>query len=425
LFRGTNPNGTWSLFVIDDSLGQAGSFGSGACLTFTLPSDLTISKSHTGNFNAGQTGATYTLTVSNLGPADTIGQVSVSDTLPAGLTATALSGTGWICDLATLTCTRSDALASGNSYPPITLTVNVASNAPASVTNMVSVSGGGELNTANNTATDPTTVIQTVSVTVNTSPAGRSFAVDGTTYTSAQTFSWLIGSMHTLSTTSPQNGGSTRYVWESWSDGGAISHTVTAAGAATYTANFKTQHLLTTSVSPAGSGVIAPATGYFDQGSSVQVTATANAGFTFVNFSGDLTGSTNPQSVVMSAPRSVVANFTGTPTTLNALITSKSGPTDARAWTITITNTGAGTAASAQISSLVLTQTGGAACTPAITGPALPLITGNIAPGASASGIITINFTGCAANARFTAAIGYGANNGAIANTKTLYNQFR
>jgi uncharacterized repeat protein (TIGR01451 family) len=44
------------------------------------------------------------------------------------------------------------------SYPAITLTVNVGSGAPASVTNTATVSGGGEINTSNNTANDLTTV---------------------------------------------------------------------------------------------------------------------------------------------------------------------------------------------------------------------------------------------------------------------------
>ncbi|MDQ6653868.1 MAG: hypothetical protein M3Y84_14140, partial [Acidobacteriota bacterium] len=57
-----------------------------------------------------------------------------------------------------LTCTRSDVLAAGASYSPITVTVTVANNAPASVTNSVSVSGGGETNASNNTANDPTTI---------------------------------------------------------------------------------------------------------------------------------------------------------------------------------------------------------------------------------------------------------------------------
>jgi len=95
--------------------------------------DLTINKSHTGNFTQGQTGATYSLTATNSGLTATSGTVTVTDTLPVGLTATAISGTGWTCVLGTLTCTRADVLAAGGSYPVITVTVNVANNAAASV----------------------------------------------------------------------------------------------------------------------------------------------------------------------------------------------------------------------------------------------------------------------------------------------------
>src|SRR5947209_18800229 len=82
----------------------------------------------------------------------------VITTHPSGHTTTPLTGTGWTCTLATLTCTRSDALAASASYPAITLTVNVAGNAPASVTNTATVSGGGETNTANDSASDVTTI---------------------------------------------------------------------------------------------------------------------------------------------------------------------------------------------------------------------------------------------------------------------------
>jgi uncharacterized repeat protein (TIGR01451 family) len=121
--------------------------------------DLAIAKTHTGNAQRGQTGFAYTITVSNVGSAPTAGAVTVNDTLPAGLTATGISGTGWNCTGgATPTCTRSDALASGTAYPPITLTVSVAADAAATVTNTATVSGGGDTNAANNTASDPTTV---------------------------------------------------------------------------------------------------------------------------------------------------------------------------------------------------------------------------------------------------------------------------
>ena len=134
------------------STGQNGSVSIG----FQPPvADLTVTKIHTGSFVQGQTGKTYSIAVRNSGPVATSGTVSVVDTLPSGLTATAISGTGWTCTLATLTCTRTDALAAGSSYPAITLTVNLDVNAPSSVTNIATVSGGGERNTGNSTGIRP------------------------------------------------------------------------------------------------------------------------------------------------------------------------------------------------------------------------------------------------------------------------------
>lgn len=143
----------------------------------TQIADLTINKSHVGSFTQGGAGA-YTIIVTNNGDGPTDGsEVSVVDTLPSGLTATGMSGSGWTCTLATLTCTRSDVLDSGNTYPSITLSVNVAVNASANITNTVDVSGGGELFTSNNTGSDPTTVIQKpdlIITNVTLSPTPRS-----------------------------------------------------------------------------------------------------------------------------------------------------------------------------------------------------------------------------------------------------------
>ena len=121
--------------------------------------DMTVGVTHTDSFHQGDVGDTYTITVTNSGAASTVGTVSLVDMLPAGLTATAMSGSGWTVNLTTLTATRRDPLAAGSSYPALTLTVNVAADVPASVTNTATVSGGGELNTGNDTATDPTTIL--------------------------------------------------------------------------------------------------------------------------------------------------------------------------------------------------------------------------------------------------------------------------
>jgi uncharacterized repeat protein (TIGR01451 family) len=151
---------------------EGGTGGTASASITVLAPDLTIASTHTGNFRQGQPGASYTLTATNSGSAPTSGTVTVVDTLPSSLTATAISGTGWTCVLGTLTCTRADALAISGSYAAITVTVNVANNAPSSVTNTATVSGGGETNTANGTATDPTTVIQVADLTVTKSHTG-------------------------------------------------------------------------------------------------------------------------------------------------------------------------------------------------------------------------------------------------------------
>lgn len=126
--------------------------------TVIIRPDLTVSKTHTGNFAQGSTTNTYYISVSNTNAGATTGTITLTDTLPTGLTATAISGNGWTCTLATLTCTRSDSLAGFASYPDITVTVTVAPDAPLSITNSATVSGGGENNTSNNTDTDVTTI---------------------------------------------------------------------------------------------------------------------------------------------------------------------------------------------------------------------------------------------------------------------------
>jgi len=150
-----NRDGAIDLVVADN----AGTTNNLSYLRNGCP-DLAIAKSHTGNFVQGQVGATYTINVTNPGSVATGGTVTVTDTLPTGLTATNISGTNWNCTTGNpvSTCTRSDALAASGTYEPITVTVTVANSAASSVVNNATVSGGGESNTANDSADDATTV---------------------------------------------------------------------------------------------------------------------------------------------------------------------------------------------------------------------------------------------------------------------------
>ncbi|MFE3939789.1 DUF11 domain-containing protein, partial [Streptomyces goshikiensis] len=106
-----------------------------------------------GPFTRGGQG-TYTLTVTDTGDLPTDGStVTVADTLPTGLTPVSFSGTGWTCTLTPLSCTRSDILAPGASYPALTLTVQIARDTPRRVTNTATVTGGGAVGTSIATAT--------------------------------------------------------------------------------------------------------------------------------------------------------------------------------------------------------------------------------------------------------------------------------
>jgi uncharacterized repeat protein (TIGR02543 family) len=189
------------------------------------------------------------------------------------------------------------------------------------------------------------------SYTITTNPSGRQIAVDSVNYTAPKTFSWTPGSSHTLSSSSPQNGSTgTRYVYSSWSDGGAQTHTITApSSGTTYTANFTTQYSLITSVSPPTGGSVSPSgTNWYNIGQNVSISAAAGTDYGFSFWSGDLSGTINPASVIMDGPKNVVANFisgTGgslTITPSNGLSASgnRGGPFTPSSSNYTLQNTG-------------------------------------------------------------------------------------
>jgi uncharacterized repeat protein (TIGR01451 family) len=400
-------------------------------VTVTAP-DLIVSKTHgpNSNFTVGEQGDTFTITATNQGNAATSGTVTVTDTLPAGLTYASFSGTGWSCsaNLQVVTCTRTTAIAASGGSSQVTISVNVASSTSSPLTNNVSVGCTcTESDTTNNTNTDSVTVIQLVNTTLDTSPTGLLVSADGGgTFTAPHTYSFVPGSSHTISTTSPQTGGGFQYTWTSWSDSGAISHMVTAPSSpTTFTANFSTQVQLTTLVSPgAAAGSISPATGYVNPGAMVSVSATPMTGYVFTGFTGGLTGTTNPQTITVNSPATVTANFGPGPTSLGGTLTGKTGVQNARVWSFTISNPGPGIALSTRATSFTLTQTAGAACTPVINTP-FPVVLGDIAPAGSAPMNVTIDFTGCVATAKFTLTMPLSANSGAGTGTIALLNQFR
>src|SRR5262249_19574479 len=159
---------------------------------------------------------------------------------------------------------------------------------------------------------------------------------------------------------------------------------------------------------------------------SVQATPAAN--YAFVQFSGDLKGATNPQTLTMNAPKNVAANFQAAANpVLTAAISGKAdtAPTGNRIWTIRLANTGLGAASNSQITGITLSQTAGTPCSPvAAIVTAFPITVGTIAPSANATGSVTINFAGCTDTAaRFSAKVNFAANGGSYTGSTTISNQ--
>ena len=85
-------------------------------------------------------------------------------------------------------------------------------------------------------------------------------------------------------------------------------------GDKTVTANFS-QDGYTLTINIEGSGSVAkdPDQGTYVYGTSVELTAIADPGWTFSHWDDDLTGSTNPDSIVMDGDKTVTANFSQLP----------------------------------------------------------------------------------------------------------------
>ncbi len=87
---------------------------------------------------------------------------------------------------------------------------------------------------------------------------------------------------------------------------------------------------------------------------------------------------------------------------LSFKLTSRTGPQNARVFTIMATNPSSGTAFTTQINSFSLVQVRGKPCTPAVTAPSsFPVSLGDIPAAGSATASVTVDFSSCSDEARF------------------------
>ena len=97
-----------------------------------------------------------------------------------------------------------------------------------------------------------------VTLTLAASPSGLQVTLDGQPVTTPYSVQGVVGITRTLGVVSPQTSGGTTYGFQSWSDGGAATHTVTTpASNTTYTATY----VSSSAPPPTGNGLSAT---YFD-----------------------------------------------------------------------------------------------------------------------------------------------------------------
>lgn len=181
---------------------------------------------------------------------------------------------------------------------------------PGGLSGITAIAAGAEHNVA--VSSGP----PTITVPFSTQPAGGTYSVDGVSYTGSQNLQLTFGQPHvvTVSALPIQPNPSTKLTFQSWGDGyKGTTRTITPMQATAYTLNFSAKYKLTASAAPSGYGTIAvsptSSDGWYEGNQTVQFTGTPAAGYMFTSFTGDLSGTDNPQSLSMLGPRSVTANF--------------------------------------------------------------------------------------------------------------------
>ncbi|RMH16904.1 MAG: DUF11 domain-containing protein, partial [Acidobacteria bacterium] len=126
--------------------------------------DLGIAKSAASpELEVGGVGR-FLLEVTNAGPSDASGPITVRDPLPAGLGFNGATGEGWLCasEAGVVTCTHPGPAAAGSALPALEIDVAVAAGAVPEVTNAATVEGATpDPNPANDASSVTLAVIET------------------------------------------------------------------------------------------------------------------------------------------------------------------------------------------------------------------------------------------------------------------------
>jgi len=152
---------------VTTSLGTSGNVP----LTVVVPyPDLSITSSHTGNLGVGFN-ENLVIAISNVGSAPTTSEMTITDTLPTGLSFVSSSGTGWSCSAAdqVVNCVNPASLADGASTT-LNLVVAVSAGAASNMIHAPRVDVPGDPVLSNNSASDALATVAPPTVILSFNP---------------------------------------------------------------------------------------------------------------------------------------------------------------------------------------------------------------------------------------------------------------
>ena len=120
--------------------------------------------------------------------------------------------------------------------------------------------------------------------------------------------SYLYGTVVTATATA--NSGWRFSGWQGAATGSSNPVTLTMTSNQALTATFTANPTYTLTVNVVGSGVVTPTTSSYPAGTTVTITVTANCGWRFSGWSGDLSGNTNPTTLTLDGNKTITATFT-------------------------------------------------------------------------------------------------------------------
>ena len=164
IYNSSNPNGLWSLYVLDDADADSGRFAGGWSLTISTfdpvnpTADLAVFGTASPDPVTYGSNVTYSITVTNQGP-QTASGIILSNQIPLGSTLLSATSPGLACSNANgvVVCGIGTLTNQGKAI----VTIQVATTRTGSIADVARVSGNvDDYNSANNIATITSTVSQ-------------------------------------------------------------------------------------------------------------------------------------------------------------------------------------------------------------------------------------------------------------------------